>query len=178
MTVSDEEIRQRLRLGEDSAWEFKQVEFSGDRPTSPRRDDLADEMVAFANANGGMLLCGITDDGSIQGMSPEQMAAVDRLLVEVSTDLVKPALRIDVHHRELDGRMYVLAEVPQGDTLHEQAGRAFIRVGRPSDDWMGMNASGWHRTAHRVATSGLTDRSCRRRASKRSASVCGSLSFR
>ena len=129
MTVSDEEIRQRLRLGEDSAWEFKQVEFSGDRPTSPRMDDLADEMVAFANANGGMLLCGITDDGSIQGMSPEQMAAVDRLLVEVSTDLVKPALRIEVHHRELDGRMYVLAEVPQGDTLHEQAGRAFIRVG-------------------------------------------------
>ncbi len=49
MTYSDEEILRRLRLGEDSAWEFKQVEFSSDRPTSPRRDDWANEVVAFAN---------------------------------------------------------------------------------------------------------------------------------
>ncbi|MDE0200199.1 MAG: hypothetical protein OXK78_18460 [Caldilineaceae bacterium] len=49
MTYSDEEIRRRLRLGEDSAWAFKRVEFSGDRPTSPRRDDWANEVVAFAN---------------------------------------------------------------------------------------------------------------------------------
>lgn len=33
MTYSDEEILRRLSLGEDSAWAFKQVEFSGDRPT-------------------------------------------------------------------------------------------------------------------------------------------------
>ena len=53
MTYSDEEILRRLRIGEDSAWAFKQVEFSGDRPTSPRRDDWAKEVGAFANASGG-----------------------------------------------------------------------------------------------------------------------------
>ena len=129
MTVSNEEIRQRLRLGEDSVWEFKQIEFKGDRPISPKRDDLADEMAAFANANGGKLLCGITDDGQIQGMSPEQMAALDNLLVEVGTDAVEPALRIDVHHRELDGKAFVLVEVSRGDAVHQRAGRTFIRVG-------------------------------------------------
>ena len=129
MVVSDTEIRQRLRLGEDSGWEFKQLEFNGNRPTSPRRAELADDMVAFANASGGTVLCGVTDDGRIQGMSPEQMAAVDSLLVEVSTDAVKPALRIDVHHRELDGDAFVLVEVPRGDTIHEGDGRAYIRVG-------------------------------------------------
>ena len=129
MAISDSEIRQRLRLGEDSLWEFKRVEFKGDRPTSPRRDDLADELVAFANANGGVLLCGVTDDGRIQGMSPEQTAAVGSLLVEVCTDAVRPALRIDVHHRELDGRAFVFAQVPRGDAVHESAGRAFVRVG-------------------------------------------------
>ncbi len=129
MAVSDAEIRQRLRLSEDSAWEFKQMEFNGNQLTSPRRDDLADEMAAFANASGGTLLCGVSDDGRIQGMSPEQMASVDRLLVEVSTDAVKPALRIDVHHRELDGEAFVLVEVPRGNTVHERDGRAFIRVG-------------------------------------------------
>ena len=129
MTVSDAEIRRRLRLGEDSAWEFKQMEFEGDRPTGPRRDDLADELAAFANASGGVLLCGVTDDGRIQGMSKKQMAAVDELLVEVCTDAVKPALRIGVHHRELDGKAFVLVEVSRSDMVHERVGQWFIRVG-------------------------------------------------
>ena len=60
MTYSEQEILRRLRLGEDSGWAFKQVEFSGDRPTSPRRDDWANEIAAFANANGGALLCGVS----------------------------------------------------------------------------------------------------------------------
>ena len=129
MTVSDEEIRQQLRLGEDSRWEFKQIEFRGNTPISPRREDLADELGAFANASGGVLLCGVSDDGLITGMSREQMEALDRLLVEVSTDNIDPALRIDVHHRELDERTFVLVEVPRGDAVHERSGRAFIRVG-------------------------------------------------
>ncbi|MYC67230.1 MAG: hypothetical protein F4X12_12945 [Acidobacteriia bacterium] len=129
VTLTDEELRQRLRLGEDSGWEFKQIEFSGDRPTSPRREDLTDEMAAFANATGGRLLCGVSDEGRIQGMSPEQMAALDQLLVEVSTDTVEPPLRIDVHHREIDGRAFVLVDVSRGDAVHERAGRAYIRVG-------------------------------------------------
>ena len=129
MTISDAEIRRQLRLGEDSAWEFKQMEFNGNRPTSPRRDDLADELTAFANASGGMLLCGVTDEGKLQGMSTEQVAAVNSLLVETSMDAVKPALRINVYHRELDGDAFVLVEVPRGDTVYERDGRAFIRVG-------------------------------------------------
>lgn len=127
--LTDAELQQRLRLGEDSGWEFKQIEFSGDRPTSPRPDDLADEMAAFANANGGALLCGVSDAGAIQGMSPEQMAALDSLLVEVSTDKIEPSLRIHVHHREIDGKAFVLVDVPRGDAVHERAGRAFTRVG-------------------------------------------------
>ena len=129
MTWGDDDIRQRLGLGEDSRWEFKQIEFSGDRPTSPGRGDLADEIAAFANANGGVLLCGVTDDGLIQGMSRPQMAALDHLLVEVSTDGIEPAVRIDIHRRELDGRAFPLVDVAKGDSLYEHRGRSFIRVG-------------------------------------------------
>ena len=129
MAVSDRDILQRLRLGEDSGWEFTQIEFKGNQPTSPRREDLADEMGAFANAGGGRLLCGVCDDGWIQGMSREQMAALDHLLVEVSTDTIAPPLRIHVHHRELDGKTFLLVDVPRGDAVHERAGVAFLRVG-------------------------------------------------
>ena len=68
-TFSDEELRRQLRLGEDSHWEFKQIEFVGDNPKSPRRDELADEFAAFANTDGGTVLCGVTDSGEVQGMS-------------------------------------------------------------------------------------------------------------
>ena len=127
--IQDEDIRRRLRLGEDSRWEFKQIKFTGNTPTSPRRDDFAGDLGAFANADGGNLLCGVADDGTIQGMSREQMAALDRLLVEVSTGALEPPLRVDVHHRELDGKAFVLVAVPRGKALHERGGQAFIRVG-------------------------------------------------
>ena len=44
MHINTEDIRRQLDLGEDSYWEFKQVEFRADRPTAPKRDDLADEI--------------------------------------------------------------------------------------------------------------------------------------
>ncbi|MCY4300345.1 MAG: putative DNA binding domain-containing protein [Aestuariivita sp.] len=127
--IKDEAIRRQLHLGEDSQCEFKRIEFRGDKPTSPRREDLADELGAFANAIGGVLLCGVADDGTIQGMSREQMSALDDLLAEISTDTIEPPLRINVLHRELDGKAFVLVTVPRGETLHERSGQAFIRVG-------------------------------------------------
>ena len=127
--IHDKDIRRQLRLGEDSRWEFKRIEFSGNTPTSPRRDDLADELGAFANADGGIVLCGVTDDGTIQGMSRERMVALDHLLAEVSTDALEPPLRIGVHHRELDGKAFVLVAVPRGEMLHERGGQVFVRVG-------------------------------------------------
>lgn len=127
--ILDDEIRKQLRLGEDSQWEFKQIEFSGNKPTSPRRDDLADELGAFANADGGVLLCGVKDDGTIQSLSREQMAALNRLLVEVGTDAIEPPLRVDIHHKELDGKAFMLVAIPRGEAVHERGGQAFIRVG-------------------------------------------------
>lgn len=82
-TFSDEELRRQLRLGEDSHWEFKQIEFAGDKPKSPRPHELADEFAAFANTDGGVVLCGVTDDGEVQGMSRAQMDALERILVEI-----------------------------------------------------------------------------------------------
>ena len=129
MTFDSDEIISRLRLGEDSNWEFKAIEFAGNRPTGPGRSDWSDEIAAFANADGGVLLCGVTDEGEVQGMSREQMVALDSLLVEVSTDTIKPAVRIRTYHREIDGKRLLLVEVPQGDTQYDSSGGSYIRVG-------------------------------------------------
>ena len=130
MNYRVEEIESRLRSGEDSGWEFKQVEFAGDRPKRPTRDDWADGIAAFANAAGGVVLAGVADDGKVIGMSRAQIANLDALLVEVSTDTIKPPVRIRTHHTELsDGRLVLLAEVPESDSVHESPGGNYIRVG-------------------------------------------------
>ena len=130
MNYRVEEIESQLRSGEDSGFEFNQVGFSGDRPKRPTRDVWADEIAAFANAAGGVVLAGVADDGTVIGMSRGQIANLDSLLVEVSTDTIKPAVRIHTYHRELsDGRLVLLAEVPQSDFVHESPGGNYIRVG-------------------------------------------------
>lgn len=130
MPYGKEEIESQLRLGEDSRWEFKRIVFVGDEPKGPGRNDLADEMAAFANAGGGVLLCSVSDEGTPQAMSGRQLAGLDKLLVETATDTVKPPVRIETHHRELTGNVKVLVvDIPKGDFLHQSPGGAFIRVG-------------------------------------------------
>ena len=130
MNYRIQEIESRLRSGEDSGWEFKQVEFAGDRPRRPTRDDWADEIAAFANAVGGVVLAGVSDDGLVIGMSRAQIVNLDSLLVEVSTDTIKPPGCIHTHHQELsDGKLVLLVEVPESDWVHESPGGSYTRVG-------------------------------------------------
>ena len=129
MTFSEEEVRHQIRLGEDSCREFKRIKLAGGRLTSPRRDDLADEIAALANARGGLLLCGVTDQGKIQGLSRDEATRLDTIVVGVSSDAIKPAVRIHTYHVELDGQLLVVVEVPQGESQHDSPGGSYVRVG-------------------------------------------------
>ncbi len=130
MTYQVEEIETRLRSGEDSDWEFKQVTFAGDHPKQPSRNDWADEIAAFANATGGVMLAGVADDGTVIGMSRQQIVNLDARLVEVCTDTIKPPVRIRTQHAELgNGKLVLLAEVSESDSVHESPGGNYIRVG-------------------------------------------------
>ena len=130
MSYSDEDIARQLQLGEDSHWEFKEIAFAGSHPRSPSRNDLADEIAAFANANGGVLLCSVTDEGEVQGMSRERIVALDSFLVEVSSDSIRPAVRIRTYHKQLpDDKRLLLVDVPEGDSQHDSPGGSYVRVG-------------------------------------------------
>ncbi len=130
MSYSSEQIPEQLSLGEDSNWEFKQIEFKGDRPISPSRDDLADEIAAFTNANGGILLCGVTDGGEAQNMSSGQMEELEKLLVEICSDSIKPSVHINTFRKRIEGKGTVLlVEIPEGYSQHDSPGGSFRRTG-------------------------------------------------
>ena len=130
MNFSDEDIRRQMRLGEDSRWEFKEIEFAGNDPRSSRRDDLADEFAAFANTDGGVVLCGVADRGDVQGMSREQMNTLEQLIVNICTDMISPPIRPTILRKEIEeGSSFLLVEVPQGHTQHDSPGGSYHRVG-------------------------------------------------
>ena len=130
MNFSDEEIKRQMRLGEDSHWEFKEIVFAGNVPKEPRRADLADEFAAFANTDGGIILCGVTDSGDVQGMSRDRMDRLEMLLVEICTDTIKPPICPTILRREIEeAKPFLLVEVPQGYALHNSPGGSYHRIG-------------------------------------------------
>ena len=128
-TFSDEEIRRRLRLGEDSRFEFKQFDIRVNRPVAPDSNDFADELAAFANGKGGVLFCGVTDDGRIQGMNRDQLDAVEQLVVNICSDSIKPAIEIETRRLEVDERAFLAVEVAPGYALHFSPGGSYRRIG-------------------------------------------------
>lgn len=129
MNYGIEDIVRQLRLGEDSRWEFKEIAFRGGHPHSPKRDSLANELAAFANGHGGVLLCGVTDAGEVQGMTREQLDATERLIYQICADSIIPAIEIDVRRFEIDDKALLSVAVPAGYALHDSPGGTYRRVG-------------------------------------------------
>ena len=129
MQYTKEDIRRQIDLAADSTREFKQIEFAGGRLKSPRRDDLADEIAAFTNSQGGVLLCGVTDDGEAQGLSRDEIVNLDSILVEISSDAIRPAVRILTFQLRFDGSRVLITEVPEGESQCDSPGGCYIRVG-------------------------------------------------
>ena len=128
--MNTEDIKRQLELGEDSHWEFKQVDFQGNRPKTSHRNGLADEIAAFVNASGGVLLFGVTDAGNVQGMSREQMNALEGMVVELCSDLIKPPLfDIATTRHQLDGKALLAVSVAKGSAQYDSPGGSFRRVG-------------------------------------------------
>ena len=131
MKYTAKDIERQLELGEDSNWEFKQVVFIGDTPKKPLRSDLADEIAAFANDNGGTLLLSVSGDGTVIDLSRSRLLKLDHLLVEVSTDLITPPVRIRTQHVKLSDHKKVLnAEIPKVN-IFTKARAASISVSGP-----------------------------------------------
>ena len=68
------ELLYQIRLGEDSSYEFKKVTFKGTKIEGPSQKDLADEIAAFANTKGGIILLGVND--KVQAGKPREVAGV------------------------------------------------------------------------------------------------------
>ena len=129
------ELLRKIRLGEDSFLEFKEVFLSGGRIKGPGRDQLADELAAFANSTGGVVVLGVSDEPrAVTGIPIEHLDAVERYVSEIASDSITPPLLPLIEKLELpaaDGRMrpVVKVEIPRGFFVHQSPGGYLHRVG-------------------------------------------------
>ena len=87
------ELLQKIRLGESSHLEFKEVKFAGGRVRGPPRDALADGLAAFANSRGGVFVLGIEDKTrEVVGLPLDRLDAVVEFVRNVCMDSIEPAL--------------------------------------------------------------------------------------
>ena len=115
------ELADQISLGEDSTIEFKRE--------LPDRKKLADEIGAFANTNGGVILIGVDDDGTIVGVDREELDGVERTAIEICWDIIAPRVYIVTKKVRIKDKNLLKIDVPRSQYVHRSSNGYFIRQG-------------------------------------------------
>ena len=121
MLYSLTELIEKIRLGEDATIEFKRE--------MPRRDSMADEIAAFANTRGGVILIGVDDNSEIVGLDLQQLNRVEKTVVEICEDSIEPAVPIFTEKLRIDDKNLLKIEVPRSLFVHKTSNGYFARQG-------------------------------------------------
>ncbi len=82
--MKESELLAIIARDEDSKHQFK--------ANVSNEVSLAAEMVAFSNTQGGMLIIGVVDDGSIAGLNRDDMGRLSNLVSNAASQQVKPPI--------------------------------------------------------------------------------------
>ena len=115
------ELLEKIYLGEDSTIEFKRE--------LPERKELSDEMAAFANASGGVILIGVGDNGEIVGIDRESLDRAEKTVVEKCQDSITPPVHIVTEKRRIDEKNVIKVDVSRSPFVRRSANGYFVRQG-------------------------------------------------
>jgi hypothetical protein len=120
---NEKEILEICRAGEDQTYEFKS------QGTEVQK--LTKEIAAFANTKaGGVILYGVTDDGTIQGTDISRQK-LDQPLQNSVRNSILPSLIIALQSRRVAGYEILLIATPPWNrkNVYQLDGRVYIRKG-------------------------------------------------
>lgn len=98
--------------------EGQRVEFKS------RIKSFGPDVCAFANTDGGIILFGISDDGSVKGVSGKNEEKISSV-----ADKCDPPVRPSIQSLKIDNSKVLAAEIEKTGNLHSLAGRVYKRVG-------------------------------------------------
>lgn len=97
-----------------------------------RVNDIATEMVAFSNANGGMIIVGIDDKtGNINGLSFEELKTTNQTLVNSASNNLNVPIYINTETVKVEEQNVVVAHIPEGTKkpYMDREGNIWIKSG-------------------------------------------------
>lgn len=119
------ELIEKIHLGEDSTIEFKK-ELS---PKKDERNKFSDEIAAFANDEGGVILIGVDDDKEIVGIDSESLNKNEKTVIEICRDSIEPPLNIHTEKLSIDDKTILKIEINRSLFVHKSANGYFRRQG-------------------------------------------------
>ena len=102
------ELIELIGRGEDGRTQFKRNQ------DVTNAKSLGGEIVAFANRKGGRILIGVDDDGSIIGLSSDDIRRLNQLLANTATDCVRPSINIDTENISVGEKLVMVVTIPEG----------------------------------------------------------------
>jgi predicted HTH transcriptional regulator len=101
------ELQNIVALGETSKIQFKRE--------LDNQDKMAAEMIAFANAKGGMLLFGVADKtGELVGLEYKQLQNINNRVATIANELVKPQIFITTDALTVEGKNILIVNIDEG----------------------------------------------------------------
>ena len=122
--MNAKELTEHIALGEDSTRQFKADIRNG--------ESLASEMAAFANAEGGLILIGVADDGSTPGLLKEDVGRINQLISNAASHLVRSPLTVQTENVAVGkNRIVIVLNVPKGidKPYFDKNGVIWLKVG-------------------------------------------------
>ena len=96
------ELIELIGRGEDSRNQFKQSQ------DVSNAQSLAGELAAFSNSKGGRILIGVSDQGTLIGVSQADVRRLNELLSNTATNNVKPAINLETENVSVGDKLVVV----------------------------------------------------------------------
>ena len=120
--MTKEELKFILKTGETLSVEFKEA-----KQNLP--ENLFETICAFLNTEGGRILLGVCDDGTISGVDPESISKLKRDIANLSNNPQKldPVFMLTAREIEYKNKTILLIDVPVSSLVHKCNGIVYAR---------------------------------------------------
>jgi len=118
--MTTDEIKKIIQNGENSYIEFKEEEI--------KAKELAEEIVAFSNSEGGMILIGVDDEGNIKGVKDDK---IEETVMNICRNNCIPHIIPLYENIEVEGKRIAVITVPKGlnKPYYTADHKYYVRVG-------------------------------------------------
>ena len=121
--MNAEQITKLISAGESGWVEFK-------RCGNGIESDVYETVCSFANHFGGVILCGVLDDGTVHGLPPKAVTSLKKNFISVVSNpaLFSPALMIEPESVEIEGKTILCIQVPSSAEVHSYKKVIYDRI--------------------------------------------------